>query len=493
MDYKKGDFLLIKDKEYKAKNFIGEIQKKIEKNKYLLYVYIFPEDTIDGKQSYMSVNEVFLTPTLKTCFLDGTKEEKVEVVSLEQYINRKYGNIDEKCGPLYFKRQSYIIEKDIFIPEELPRICYCHQIFNPDIPFSFISSGYIVHDECKMQAKQDISFFDYSSFYDYNSVLLEKSRNQSFFNDINKDKLYEVMEESLMSFLKKKRNMDDDGSPKKTSEKRNEMGKKKSKPSNKKSKDDEEEEEEEEDDDKNKNKDKDKKEDTGDLQKEELLIFETLKEGYDIISKNKILLDKYKEYENNEIYKLIQNDEHDIAILCLRKIATEIREKLKDFYSKSPKDYSLFLKEFKKANEISINLLTKIILVGEIDPDQVLLNLKNNAINPIILSQNMDGTWEANKKNMEDLRIGYIDLNEFKNKNKNILNDELFGNKNIEEIDDSTLMTIIVICYMEKNIKDKENFKIALDKAKDAVKKVVDSFDDKMVEKIIQKIFPEDK
>ena len=94
MDYKTGDFLLIKDETYKAKHFIGEIQKKIDKanNIYLLYIYIFPEDTIDGMQSYMSSYEVFLTPVLQTYVLDGSKEEKVEVVSLEQYINRKYNN-----------------------------------------------------------------------------------------------------------------------------------------------------------------------------------------------------------------------------------------------------------------------------------------------------------------------------------------------------------------------------------------------------------------
>jgi hypothetical protein len=52
----------------------------------------------------MSSYEVFLTPVLQTYVLDGSKEEKVEVVSLELYINRKYVNLDEKTGSLYFKR-----------------------------------------------------------------------------------------------------------------------------------------------------------------------------------------------------------------------------------------------------------------------------------------------------------------------------------------------------------------------------------------------------
>ena len=62
MEYKKGEFVLIKDDNYKFKKSIGEIESKL-KNDYRLYVYIFPEDTIDGRKPYMSFNEVFLTTT----------------------------------------------------------------------------------------------------------------------------------------------------------------------------------------------------------------------------------------------------------------------------------------------------------------------------------------------------------------------------------------------------------------------------------------------
>jgi len=142
MNYKEGDFLLINDESYKAKQFIGEIAGNVNNNKkndndqYTLLVYIFPEDTKDGKQSYMSSSEVFLTTNQKTYFLDGIVQDKVEVVTLDEYINRKY-NRNEKCPNLYFKRQDYNIEKNLFYPEELPRICICEQIFNPDIPFFF--------------------------------------------------------------------------------------------------------------------------------------------------------------------------------------------------------------------------------------------------------------------------------------------------------------------------------------------------------------------
>ena len=241
MDYKTGDFLLIKDETYKAKYFIGEIQKKIDKANdiYLLFIYIFPDDTIDGKKSYMSSYEVFLTPVQKTCVLDGTKEEKVEVVSLEQYINRKYKNLDEKTCPLYFKRQSYNIETNSFDPKNLPVICYCKQIFNPDIPFVFLQNGEIVHDECQIQVKKDKNIFDSSSFDDYNSYLLQKSQNQSpFFNReslMDKSKLNVNVDGSIMSLLNKKRNIDEeDDSSNNISEKKKKIGIKKRKHSAKK-------------------------------------------------------------------------------------------------------------------------------------------------------------------------------------------------------------------------------------------------------------------
>ena len=451
MDYKEGNFFLIKDETYKANYFIGEIDKKVN-DEYLLYVYIFPEDTEDGKQSYMSSFEVFLIPNQKVCLLDGTKEEKVEVVSLEEYINRKYKNLDEKSVPLYFKRQNYYIERNLFVPGELPRICICQQIFNPDNPFVF-KSGEIFHDECLIQAGLDIP------------EISEEPIIQNNLFDIND-----------INLLNKKREIKERYRPKKLSDK--------------KSKDEDKSEEEEE------KEEEEKEEEEKDIEerfKEERLIFETLKKGFSTIAKNKSFLDKYIKYQDKEIYKLIINDDIDRANVDLRNLATKIRRIMYDFYSKTPKNYSFFLKEFIKEKEISINLLIKIIIIGEIDPEQILMDLTTNGINRIILRQKLDGTWEADKKNMEDLNIGCNDLNEFKNKNKDILNDELFGKKDIKEIDDKTLMTIIIICYLEKNIKDKEILKITLDKAKDAVRKVVDNFDDKLVEKLIQKIFAEDK
>ena len=85
MDYKEGEFYLILDeKNYKSNKFIGEIKNKVGNNSYLLYTYIFPEDTKDGRQNYMSLFEVFLTPTQTLYKFEGI-EQKVEVVSIEEF------------------------------------------------------------------------------------------------------------------------------------------------------------------------------------------------------------------------------------------------------------------------------------------------------------------------------------------------------------------------------------------------------------------------
>ena len=151
MEYKKGEFVLIEDDNYKFKKFIGEIESKV-KNDYRLYVYIFPEDTIDGRKPYMSFNEVFLTTTQDLYYLSGNDEQKVEVVQMDEYINKKYIKNEKLELPLYFFRQTYIIEQNKFNPEKLPKICYCKEIFNPDIPFKRCKCGKLFHINCFIQS-----------------------------------------------------------------------------------------------------------------------------------------------------------------------------------------------------------------------------------------------------------------------------------------------------------------------------------------------------
>ena len=126
----------------------------MENDNYNFYVYIFPEDTLEGRQSYMSSFEVFFTPTQTTHYLSGEEQQKVEVLSsIEDYVNKKYFNSEKSERPLYFYRQTYLIEGNRFEPQILPTICYCHQIFNPDIPFKKCSCGSYFHPDCLLQSK----------------------------------------------------------------------------------------------------------------------------------------------------------------------------------------------------------------------------------------------------------------------------------------------------------------------------------------------------
>ena len=95
----------------------------------------------------------------------------------------------------------------------------------------------------------------------------------------------------------------------------------------------------------------------------------------------------------------------------------------------------------------------------------------------------MDGSWEANEDNMKCLNMGYKDLDDFKNKNKNSL-DELFG----EDINDDLLMTIVIICYIE-NFYQKEKIQITYEKAKIYIKKKLILFNKQFIKKFINKKF----
>ena len=152
MNYSKGDYYLIEDKKYKAKKYIGEIIEVKKINLCLLNIYIFPEDTINGRQPYMSQFEVFLTGSQSLYQFTGIKEQQVRVMKIEEYILRKYEINEKMAYPLYYYyRQTYSIEKDIFYPEILPSICYCQEIFNPDIPFKKCICGNIFHPDCLLQ------------------------------------------------------------------------------------------------------------------------------------------------------------------------------------------------------------------------------------------------------------------------------------------------------------------------------------------------------
>ena len=181
MPYEKGDHILI----YNIRNnhrFIGEISVK-NKDSYILLIYIFPEDTKDGKQPYMSNFEVFLTGEIIKYNLNDSQNlilEKVKVVSFDQYINIKYKNLYYNSEyALYFKRQDYSPSKNVFYPENLPCFCFCNEIFNPDIPFQISGCGHFYHIDCLMQNLEKKCYVPYCEFNYQNNLSQTQKLEQS--------------------------------------------------------------------------------------------------------------------------------------------------------------------------------------------------------------------------------------------------------------------------------------------------------------------------
>ena len=146
ISYARDDFFLIKSSSFKRGEFIGKV-KSIESSHVLMTIYIFPEDTKDGRKEYMSSYEVFYTKNEIQYQFKGN-EKQVFVLELEDYIKRKYIlNEKENEDKLYFRRQSYDEKNNSFYPY-LQKTCYCQKYFNPDFLFKTCGCGNYFHPKC---------------------------------------------------------------------------------------------------------------------------------------------------------------------------------------------------------------------------------------------------------------------------------------------------------------------------------------------------------
>ena len=146
ISYNKDDYFLIKDASFKKGQYIGRI-KSITPQEVIMAIYIFPEDTKDGKKEHMSEYEVFYTKREIPYKFVGD-EKQVKVVELEAYIQTKYVLLDKSCeDKLYFRRQTYDEKSNTFYPY-LTKICYCQKYFNPDHLFKTCGCGQFFHPDC---------------------------------------------------------------------------------------------------------------------------------------------------------------------------------------------------------------------------------------------------------------------------------------------------------------------------------------------------------
>ena len=106
-------------------------------------------------------------------------------------------------------------------------------------------------------------------------------------------------------------------------------------------------------------------------------------------------------------------------------------------------------------------------------------------IKSLVKSQKINGLWLSNSDNMKFLNIGFKTLDEFRKKNKDKLN-KILGK---EKISDDILMTILVVGFIEKFIKDKQKLKLIIQKAKKEIKNNFKNYDEKFQKDFNEGIF----
>ena len=513
MAYNEGDFVLIEEAQYIAKKFIGEIQSNLKNNSYRLYVYIFPEDTIEGRQPYMSSQEVFFTPSQMVYNLSGNKkvEQKVEVLTLEEYVDKKYINAEKLECPLYFFRQTYLIERNRFEPENLPSICYCQEIFNPDIPFKKCLCGTYFHPDCLLQINTSKCWADNCDF-DCNLLLSEEERfqkkriisgeikegNINFaelekdYKDYNdeKERLQRIQEGNLINIHNRIRDSDSDSDndndydsdsdsdndndndynsdsdsdsyrKKKYNNKRNK---------NKNNKMDIDNEERKEQLDKDDEIDIIENEERNELLKElekdcimrengRILILDIFKRCLVMIKNDLSLLEDYKNCEKKDIYREIKNRNFTKVKKHLNKLTLNVESILYDLYKKTG-DYSIYFNFIKKNKDINLNnidFLIKLIL-DIITPEEIIKgDLPSKKEDKEEVEKEISKEINDTKSKFSNLKI------QFKSNviNHLIANQELDGAWEANE-DNMKFMKCINIEYT--NINDfKNNNKKALD------------------------------
>ena len=212
ISYNRDDFYLIKDTSFKRGEYIGKI-KSISPSDVVMSIYIFPEDTKDGRKEYMSEYEVFFAKKEFPYKFTGN-EKKIKVVDLEEYIKIKYV-LNEKIAEdkLYFRRQNYDEKNNSFYPY-LQKICYCQKYFNPDELFKTCGCGQYFHPKCFMRHNSNkcwnpncnidcLIFFD-SNFASEKNRRIKNNQSKSPTSNIPVKESLEISEADLAREIARK-------------------------------------------------------------------------------------------------------------------------------------------------------------------------------------------------------------------------------------------------------------------------------------------------
>ena len=133
------------------------------------------------------------------------------------------------------------------------------------------------------------------------------------------------------------------------------------------------------------------------------------------------------------------------------------------------------------------------IFVDNVDIDQIKkskygimkIEICYGNIKSLVKAQKINGLWLADENNFSFLNIGNKTMDEFKKNNKAKL-EKIFEKNNIN---DDILMTIIVIGFIEKFVKDKQKMKLIIQKAKKEIKKNYQNYNEKIQKDFNDEIF----
>ena len=88
IDVYKDDFFLVKDPSFNVEKFIFKVNSLSPDDIVTLNVYIFPEDTKQGRQPHNSYYEIFLTENEMAYQFIG-EETQVNVINLQKFHQKE--------------------------------------------------------------------------------------------------------------------------------------------------------------------------------------------------------------------------------------------------------------------------------------------------------------------------------------------------------------------------------------------------------------------
>ena len=378
MKYNINEYYLINNfnQDLNINKYIGKIIQINENQLTTLKIYVFPESTKDGRQSYVGKNEVYSTTKEISFKFNGVNSTKVELIDFERYINLKISN-QQMGNDIYYYRQSYSFETYKFSPERLPLICYCKKVFNPDKPFKQCICGNYFHIDCFVKVKTNECWYE-NCHYNCNNFLdisqqIKKLSNMSDINysEINIKKQRSFQPNNKKSFYNYEYNNELLNKKTKRKESDNQkidnnvlnISKKSTSITSIKSKEDKNE--------INLNIPKKAKsqiifgntnrsQEQINREKGQSIIYKVLSEGYNLIENNHSFKRQYE----------LTDSINKITKINLTTFSKQIEENLFFLYKSNPSSYKNYLQEFNKLKKDSQDLLLKIIL-GHYTPKDI--------------------------------------------------------------------------------------------------------------------------